>query len=72
MKAKTTKMIMAAIATVGLVGFALAQGPVGPDDPVDECRCPARFETKSMVCELVSCGDICLYERHPLPQPFPW
>ena len=71
MKATATKMITAAITAVGLVGIAAAKVPDGPDVPADYCQCPATLETKGMVCELVSCGDICVYECHPLPQPFP-
>jgi hypothetical protein len=72
MKATATKMITAAIAAIGLVGFAVANVPDSPDVPVNDCQCPARFETRGMVCLLVSCGDICVYECHALPQPSPW
>ena len=71
MKATATKMITAAIAAVGLVGFAAAGGPESPDVPVYGCLCPASFQTRDLNCVLISCGDPCVYECHPLPTPSP-
>ena len=72
MKATATKMITAAIAAVGLVGFAAAGGPESPDVPVNCCPCPATIQTKNLTCVLISCGDPCVYECHSVPTPRPY